>query len=628
MIIHLLNYGEYTELTISLRQVHELAKVSRYFKNVERDNALEPIVELDFREYELNVFLFFLDAVLSDRTLTPTSNLNVENFDSLLVYLGVERDIDLQLSINAEVLVSESLHPVDRQLRYDELQLREKLFANEETDFRLDDIQFRFPTICAQLNYPLDPNASAQAGQLEHIPDEDEQGYFWGLFGPFKMCPYHGGDFRTRPGFFTCYRDERYDNTHDPDYNVLPGPDYPRIGKLRPIKTATTRYLRVPALFHQETQGVFQDFDFTDLVVAGGSFFTLLTGYHGVNGDMASKIINDLDIFIITKDPERADNAIRRVLNLLYHEGDNTLILHTEHSITVEHHGLRVQIILRLYNSIAQVLSGFDLDSATIGFDGQHLYCMPRFVRMLLSGANLVDPERQSRSFSFRLMKYLRRGVGLLLPGYNKNRILPTSTLLRKPSGLVKLLRTYRNFLKSRKIVGQGLRDEAIKPDDEILTEENDYDVLYPNALTLTDVMGSISQRATAHWFSTMSEEQRRNIPNEEYSQIKDDPIKYLREYDMLHVPYQLTSSIESLFTGIQPADGITPDLIYDLPPGVNYRIRNPGTQITNSFYPTSEDWFRDAYVMETDPRKYEGGIDEEEVESADEEQKDNGGLD
>jgi len=48
-----------------------------------------------------------------------------------------------------------------------------------------------------------------------------------------------------------------------------------------------------------------------------------------------------------------------------------------------------VQFVLRCYRSPAEVLMGFDIDCACVGFDGAHVYALPRAIRALRYRSNL-----------------------------------------------------------------------------------------------------------------------------------------------------------------------------------------------------------------------------------------------
>jgi hypothetical protein len=143
-----------------------------------------------------------------------------------------------------------------------------------------------------------------------------------------------------------------------------------------------------------------------------------------VNSMILNQNINDLDIFCITKDVHQARMEIRRLYNyLLTKTVDKIIILRNTHAITFKSENIKVQFILRLYNSIVQVISGFDIDSCCVAYDGDHVYGMDRYVRSVTYGYNFTDPDRQSLNYIGRLMKYQKRGFAICLPGYDPDRV-------------------------------------------------------------------------------------------------------------------------------------------------------------------------------------------------------------
>jgi hypothetical protein len=42
-----------------------------------------------------------------------------------------------------------------------------------------------------------------------------------------------------------------------------------------------------------------------------------------------------------------------------------------------------IQVVLRLYHDPAEVLLGFDIDSCCVGYNGTHVYCLPRWQRAI-----------------------------------------------------------------------------------------------------------------------------------------------------------------------------------------------------------------------------------------------------
>ena len=73
----------------------------------------------------------------------------------------------------------------------------------------------------------------------------------------------------------------------------------------------------------------------------------------------------------------------------------------------------RIQVVFRLYKSIAEVLMGFDLDASCFGYDGLRLWCLPRARRAVNGRINVVDPSRQSVTYETRLLKYAERGFAI-----------------------------------------------------------------------------------------------------------------------------------------------------------------------------------------------------------------------
>ena len=87
---------------------------------------------------------------------------------------------------------------------------------------------------------------------------------------------------------------------------------------------------------------------------------------------------------------------------------------------------LTVQVVLRLYDSPAEVLLGFDVDCACVGFDGKEIWALPRSVRALKHGMNILNPLHawpNRATYEYRLTKYASRGFGVAVPGLEETRI-------------------------------------------------------------------------------------------------------------------------------------------------------------------------------------------------------------
>lgn len=70
------------------------------------------------------------------------------------------------------------------------------------------------------------------------------------------------------------------------------------------------------------------------------------------------------------------------------------------------------QVVLRLYDSPAEVLLGFDVDCACLGFDGERVWALPRALRALKHNINVLNPLHAwplRASYEYRLCKCVIR---------------------------------------------------------------------------------------------------------------------------------------------------------------------------------------------------------------------------
>lgn len=103
-----------------------------------------------------------------------------------------------------------------------------------------------------------------------------------------------------------------------------------------------------------------------------------------------------------------------------------------------------VQIVLRLYQSPAEILAGFDIDAPCCAYDGQRLpfppsfFCLinfilgtrvwanPRAIAAMIRQCNTVDMSRRSPSYEVRFAKYSSRGFEVYVPNLKREDIDPT----------------------------------------------------------------------------------------------------------------------------------------------------------------------------------------------------------
>lgn len=146
-----------------------------------------------------------------------------------------------------------------------------------------------------------------------------------------------------------------------------------------------------------------------------------------VTGGMVSKLFTcteylsniNYDIFLITKDKNTALLVIKQIYERL-NNIMKTYILKTKNTITFYNTKFEIQIVTKLYGSISEVFTDFDLDSCCVGYSNGNIYGFPRFIRSLAYSGNILDPERQSATYISRLKKYVKRGFTLYIPGLKR----------------------------------------------------------------------------------------------------------------------------------------------------------------------------------------------------------------
>lgn len=140
-------------------------------------------------------------------------------------------------------------------------------------------------------------------------------------------------------------------------------------------------------------------------------------------GDQSPYQGADVDLFCIgdSKDAAAAafENARRRAVAWMRRWGDPPIAVRTLNSITLcGKYPLRhVQFVLRLVESVSELLAFADLDCTAFCYDGQTVWASERGLLSLELGHNLVGPRQicSPSDMSGRVAKYAHRGVGTLL---------------------------------------------------------------------------------------------------------------------------------------------------------------------------------------------------------------------
>ncbi|KOC16985.1 ankyrin repeat protein [Aspergillus flavus AF70] len=232
-----------------------------------------------------------------------------------------------------------------------------------------------------------------------------------------------------------------------------------------PLKAESRRAYGDPAVvssledfrnnFNIFSEGSLSDMDWNNVVVAGSAVVTCLMPvpeqYHGSKRALRQFYhdkyapASDVDLFLYGLTEEQAIEKIKqiedKIKNAILYE---TTTIRTKNTITIvsQYPTRHVQIVLRIYKSISEILTGFDVDCSCAAFDGKQVYASPRALAAYITQTNTIDLTRRSPSYENRLSKYSHRGFEIFCPQLERCRVDPTiyERSFSRTVGLARLL--------------------------------------------------------------------------------------------------------------------------------------------------------------------------------------------
>ncbi|KAF2233250.1 ankyrin repeat protein [Viridothelium virens] len=209
------------------------------------------------------------------------------------------------------------------------------------------------------------------------------------------------------------------------------------------------------------------DLDWSNVLAAGSSVVTALLPvpdayksskkglrkyYHEVVAPAS-----DVDLFLYGLNEQQAIEKIKQIEQCV--KGAllaETTTVRTKNAITIasQYPTRHVQIVLRIYKSIAEILTGFDVDCSCAAYDGKQVWAAPRALTAFMTQVNTIDLSRRSPSYENRLSKYSHRGFEVYWPDLDRSKIDPT-IFERSFSGTVGLAR----LLVLEKLPSQSARE-------------------------------------------------------------------------------------------------------------------------------------------------------------------------
>ncbi|KAL7628273.1 hypothetical protein AAE478_002472 [Parahypoxylon ruwenzoriense] len=154
---------------------------------------------------------------------------------------------------------------------------------------------------------------------------------------------------------------------------------------------------------------------------------------------------SDVDLFLYGLNEEQAIEKIKdietRVRDAILSE---VTVVRTKNAITIcsQYPTRHIQIVLRVYKSVSEILTGFDIDCSGAAFDGKQVYCTPRALASYITQVNPIDLSRRSPSYENRLSKYSHRNFEVYWPELDRSRVDPTifERSFQRTLGLARLL--------------------------------------------------------------------------------------------------------------------------------------------------------------------------------------------
>ncbi len=206
-------------------------------------------------------------------------------------------------------------------------------------------------------------------------------------------------------------------------------------------------------------------------ILAGGSIINALFGLK----------IEDFDYFPISSTTLSGpsmplDSSVSKAEIMEYFKDGRTIIQTQDSISTTEYEDGKyrsIQVILRLYRSLAEVIFGFDLDSCGIAYcerddemngdlEGtKEIYLTPRCYHALKHRLNVLNLSRASSTMEYRLSKYAQRGFPVLVPQFSMSKV--NFTLLKHLSNLMRLYYHTYSFDKDQGILTLDFKSRKLK---------------------------------------------------------------------------------------------------------------------------------------------------------------------
>ncbi|CAZ85051.1 unnamed protein product [Tuber melanosporum] len=179
--------------------------------------------------------------------------------------------------------------------------------------------------------------------------------------------------------------------------------------------------------FKRLTNGIFEGLNWNNVVIGGG--MVLATMQCLSEEDDKACIDSDIDLWIHGLNPEEANKKVREIYNVWWRNLNperNFYVMKNAKTLTLmsDYPERRIQIILKMTRSEAEVLLNFDLDPCAMCWNGKEVRMLPRCARALETGYTVFTMDLvyghhlgdRRATQEMRVLKYASRGFGILIP--------------------------------------------------------------------------------------------------------------------------------------------------------------------------------------------------------------------
>lgn len=335
---------------------------------------------------------------------------------------------------------------------------------------------------------------------------------------------------------------------------------------------------------------------------------------------------SDVDLFLYGLTPEQAEKKLVDIYEAVQAANPyKVMCFRSAHAITlVSQYPFRhVQVVLRLYNSPAEVLMGFDVDSCACGYDGKRAYTCQRTVFAFAAQENTIDMSRRSPSYEMRLSKYALRGFSVVVPELTRDRVDPSLYERRfdKVQGLARLLlleRLATPEARFRYRIEQKLKRAARREQyalrrqlNKVLRDKHELARMEDSLVPVEGAAGAeLSNYSTVFlpWGSAWTAEKVKRLMSRKDHALNTVEFlpggrvgKCTRKYKV-HVCAvgTMPEVIEDCWPSDPPIPADVPQQSLDqcVHGRVKWLADNPGRQQIGSFHPITEgDWMEGAYL-------------------------------